>query len=698
MQSDKVVTYSLLAHIQNTGTLTKDLLDVFVPLAKRALSLMNSDGFHQGKNISEIKDYVDRLYGLDIPIPVLRQVLQRIADEFNQNDKTFFKIYYDNSFSIANYLFADFDTEIEIQKSNITKIEKAFSDFCKINGITKEDYESIFDFIEKNKLSMARYLSDARSTKQQDFTTEARFVEFTKTVPTLYSLIRNIYLGSILSSFLEYKTTDLKTDIELLLDTNFIVSLIDLNTPESTHTCQKLISIAREQKFKLSVLQDTIDETQGLLSSRADHFDHVFLQKRINPEDIFNACARRNLSKTDLLRISDNLIDSLSKFEIHLVYDTTKYRNEARFSRELESLKKVRNTSAAALHDATAIFYVREKRGNKNIKDFENVNCWFVNNSTKIGADERRSKDVQAESIKADDLLSILWLSNPAINKIVPQEEIIDVGLTALISVTLNENLPKSSIIRELDGNITKYAGEQISDKDIIRIGTRIVNRQLKEIEELNQLAKTNADEFVKRLDQEAQKQKVEEEQQQKRLEEVLSKLDKSQKWYQEARSNYEEMSKGFSLKEDAQAALSMKNTKDLEELRISLEEQKAANLRHLNADRERRRTDYVRQQVLKWRTRAWVELAIILLIFLAAVLAVMFMNGWNLSSFSKAIEEFNGTFYGVTAGAIISGILSTVFIKTLTDKYRNHSNIKAFKESLVIPEDLKPLTKLPSA
>jgi hypothetical protein len=75
----KIITYSLLAHIHNTGTLVEGLLDIFIPVVKRAISIMNRDGIHQGKSISEIKSYVDKLYELDIPLPVLKNILTKVA-------------------------------------------------------------------------------------------------------------------------------------------------------------------------------------------------------------------------------------------------------------------------------------------------------------------------------------------------------------------------------------------------------------------------------------------------------------------------------------------------------------------------------------------------------------------------------------------------------------------------------------------
>ena len=71
MNKEKAITYSLLTHIRNTGTLAKGPINIFIPLIKRTLSKMNSEGIFKGKSILEIKKASDKLYQIDFPVPVL---------------------------------------------------------------------------------------------------------------------------------------------------------------------------------------------------------------------------------------------------------------------------------------------------------------------------------------------------------------------------------------------------------------------------------------------------------------------------------------------------------------------------------------------------------------------------------------------------------------------------------------------------
>ncbi len=682
MHAQRAVTYSLLAHIRNNGTLIKGPLDVFTPLIKRVLSKMNNEGIHAGESILEIKKTAFDLYNIDFPIPVLKLILRAICSEVNTNEDTRIQIYGDGSFSIKQYTFKEFDEVVEQQKEDVKELERFFKEFCESSELKVTDTESIFKFIEKNKFTLSKYLVGNRKPNGEDFTAEAQFVDFFKRIPPIYERIKNIYLGSIISSYIEYKPEKENRDLELLLDTNFIVGLIDLNTQESTHTCRTLIDIARLNKFKLTVLIDTIEETKNLLNTKASYFDKSFLQKKVNPEDVFNACDRRALSKVDLEKISDNLEDSITNLGINVVYQTDKLKNVSKFTDEYKIFEELRTSKKSALHDAMAIHYVKQKRKNIGIKEFERVNCWFVNNSTSIMSESIFSiNGYQPETIKVDDLLNILWLSNPQIQSTVNGDDLAEIGLTSLISFTLNKNLPKAQIIKELDDNIHKYSSEGISDKDIVRVATRITNKQLKNIEELNSLAESDKDEFVKRLEQEAENQKRVEEKRIEKLEEL-----------------FVEISKKADLFDQERKLLEQKNDK-IDEIIIEKENSAHKNIllqkeliKERNNVRKIQREGFIKTKVEKWRRASWINLTISIVLFLIAFLYLLNSSDWELEKTISNIENLN-------KNLIISGIFSLVtlffnlfIINNLYGKYCNHSNIQSFKNSIEIPQDLQEI------
>lgn len=533
----RAITYSVLAHISGSAKLAKGQLDVFIPIVKKCLHHI-SDGKAEikGANISEIADQILLDWQIEIPIPVLRTILMQISKELKDNDDAnSFVLNTDGSFWIKRFVFEDFDEQIKDSERNVKELQIAYQKFCKIFNVPTSDGKDVIRFIEQHKDTLAHYLSNSDCPDKTDYSLTAKFVDYFKQVKPLYEEIRDLYLGSTISCAIGYQFDNLKNDVTLLLDTNFIISLLDLNTPESTKTCSKLLQICKKSGYSFIILPETKDEIQSLLEYKSRCFDKVVLQKNVNKEDVFCACERRGLNSADLMRISDNIDLDLAQFDIRILPNSTSLRNKAKFSKEYTTLKSYRNNDKAALHDAMAILYVREKRG-KNIKSFEKVNCWFVNNSITHDFEHDAIENIingntaeqQPEIIKADDLLNILWLSTPSIRTEVTSDEMVDIGLTTLVAHTLNKSLPKARIIRELDENIQKYKSADITDRDVYLLSVRIANNQVKNIEDLNSLAVSDIAEFNYRVKEEARKQAEIEAEQQKQLNNLFSELSKA--------------------------------------------------------------------------------------------------------------------------------------------------------------------------
>jgi hypothetical protein len=685
---DRAITYSLLAHIRSQGQLAEGPLSVFTPLIKRTLSSLNQKEIYSGKSITEIKIEADTLYKIDFPIPVLRTILTKIAHEINSDQDVRFQLFQDDSFQIKNYTFTEFEETIRIQKLEIENIERLFQEFCSGTEHKIEDV-SIFKFIESHKLTLSKYLAHRSQLISDSYPVEAQFVDYFKKIPQVYDFIRKIYLGSILVTYIEYNVQEVSVPVELLLDTNFILGLLDLNTPESTHTCTKIIEIAHVQKYRLTILADTIEEIQHLLKAKALHFNSTYLQKKIYPEDIYNACDRRQLNSADLEHIADNLPKTLNEYRINLIAETTKFKNIARFSPEYEKLKKIRNNSISALHDATAIHYVRLKRV-KRIRDFEKVNCWFLNNAVtreKYALTNGEGKDMQPETIKADDFLNILWLSSPSVKRTTNLEEIAEVGLSSMVALSISDTLPKLQVIRELDDNINKYSKDgAISDQDIIRIATRITNRQLTELDGLNKLANADKDAFVKRLNAEAAKQKEDEEKRFNRLDQVLKNFGEKSLQLDRIKGEFHERAK--SLDERLNTVTIGSESKD--RVITDLEGKQAAATKEIARLKQLQIKNYFDSEISRWRKNAWIELALWILFAIIGILWILWISEWSLAN---AIINWNKLQANVLVSyflLLVSGIFSSITMKKLYDRYHNHSNIENYKKGIEIPDNLK--------
>lgn len=679
----RAITYSLLAHIKNSGTFAEGPLDVFIPLVKNALhELFDNEASNKGENINELCVSIENRFGIDIPIPVMRNILKKTAAEVNKkNGREDITIYSDDSFIIERYVFEDYHEEIQKSKKDVALVQKMFKEFCKIYKVeTGDDENAIFKFIEQNKADISFYLTHSERGQDKGNTIAAQFVDTFKNSPEVFDLLKDMYLGSMLTSYLSYQPTEAKMEVELVLDTNFIISLLDLNTAESTKTCNTLVDVCRKMGYTFTVLHDTIEETQGLMKFKSENLCSAIIAKNINREDIYNACDRRKLTSVDLDRISDNLEKTLSEdFGFHIIPHTETWYGKVKFSKEFSYLKKIRNSEKAAFHDALAIIYVKEKRGKKVIKDFDKVNCWFINNAishdidhdvTDIETVTTNRLDGQPEIIKADDLLNILWLSNPSIG--INVCDIVDLGLNALVSYTLNCSLPKSRIIKELDENIQKYCRDySITDNDVLRLSTRIANRQIEDVQSLNELAHKDKAAFAANVKEEAEKQKViEDERTQKwetlihvfteSLETLKQNKEKQNQKYAERMSTLDNRELLLNKRE---ADLSIKESQIVEEENFSKAKLQALWEKEMKS-RADKRNQYVDDKICKWKIKARV-LGIIGLVFLVTAAAwVIYAQLTNISESPNVVERLLESKVLSILVTILMGILNLYTIQ----------------------------------
>ncbi|MFC0772413.1 hypothetical protein [Terrimonas alba] len=684
----RIIAYSLLAYINNQSSKDASYDAIFTPLVKRGLSKMCSTGQFKGDDINDIKKHIDDLYGLNMPIPVLKKILAKIASEINTLEKTVVQFFSGGSFIIKEYVFDEFEEEIEKRSEQLDKLQEFYQQFLKAEGQATGN-RSIFDFVEESKASLGKYINKKYPQDHKDNTIEARFINFIKPIEKVYNVLQSVYVGSIISTYLEYQPSEIKKNVELVLDTNFIISLLDLNTPSSKDNCNRLLEIAGKLGYKFTVLAITIKEIDQLLRTRVDYFDIAFLSKLVDPEDIYNACERRGLTKTDLDRIRSNVQSDLEKLNITIIPNTAKFESRAKNSTEYEKLKEKRNTTFAALHDATCIDYVKEKRG-KLIYQFDKVNCWFLNNSSSRRATYATA--VQPYSIKAEDLLNLLWLTSPMVKGSLSTFDFSSIGLSRLVSTTLDDSLPNASTIRSLDGNIQKYAKDNITDEDVVRVAKGIAERTISNLEELNKLAESDDKKFVETLQGIANQQKKKEEDITKLLNKLVEDVTKKTQILEVKTSKIDKE------REDHERIIREEKEKYQEVIGINSElaeqskKMKAENINLQNQIRKPLREKYIRRKVFWWRTKAFL-LVLIGPVVLALVLwYVMNLNNGDLNLTKEFIQKYTGNVIVSSMITLVSLYYSGFFIKLFSDRF-NHSAVMAYRNSLDIPDTLKQLT-----
>jgi hypothetical protein len=283
------------------------------------------------------------------------------------------------------------------------------------------------------------------------------------------------------------------TDVELLIDTNFFISLIDLNTEESYHTCKQLFDLCKKMGFRFKILNTTVEQIKVLLNNRISDFaDRDFIGS-VKTADVFNACIRQKIDKTQLERIKDNVFDKLQELGIFVIQDANikPIIDNAKKGQTYKDLKQKRNYELSALNDAIAEEYVKTKRGTK-IQEFADVKCWFLHNSFHSHYFSQNQKVSKRYSLGANELLVLLWMSNPSQMNTIQDKVIAQSTLSSYVTKYRRHKMPSTDILKIIKNRADQALERgQITEKDIYNTCLRmtegeITNDDVKDIENLS--------------------------------------------------------------------------------------------------------------------------------------------------------------------------------------------------------------------
>lgn len=459
VNEDLLATYSLLSFIRDNSKTDqrKSLIYVFVPLVKEGLSRVvakHGEKRFMGKDYTEIKDQISEAFKITVPIPVLESILPIISQESND----LFQLNTDHSFVINPNMADSIMIEHARQKERINELRDNYWRFCEGEGVNA-DFEGLVQFVQnqKNRLFDSDY---SLRIEDQNYHISKYVNLLIKRRNSYFQTLCDLYLGGIISSYLKFKVNSRIVDTELLIDTNFYISLINLNTEESYDTCNHLFELTVGMGFRYKILETTISQIRVLLNNRISNFGNKDVFSAIDQADILAACDRRKMSVSDLQAYKDGLQEDLTKRGITTIYNTNIPRlvEKAKKSKDFKVLERLRGSQNGALNDLLAQEYVEYKRSNEAIGEFNDVNCWFLTNSYSINKTELDQPIWKRHYINASDLLVLLWYSNPAQ----------DIGVESTVLA-----------VTSLSANVLKYrTGKHPSEKVIKELAAKIATLQ----------------------------------------------------------------------------------------------------------------------------------------------------------------------------------------------------------------------------
>ncbi|MCL2042611.1 MAG: hypothetical protein FWG89_00575 [Treponema sp.] len=480
---DKVVTYAFLSVIKEKSGNITSLLSIFEELIEGLLSTWISKKI-KGGNISDLQKDFKLTYSIDIPIPTIKTIINNII----QKNNTLITKYEDDSFTINESPEVNFELILKKEQDIIEAFYELYNRYLQISGLKLDDYDLLL-FFEQNKRYIISCLTATVSTQiiEEKYQVQAKFIKRLLHHNKYKELIYKIFLGSIISSYIELEIDDsTKHSKILLLDTSFVVSLLDLDSEESYENCKMLVEIANQLRYKVEIMPYTIDETKALLNRIASKLNSVTLFQSLNKDSIFYGCSRRNINASGLMFIVNKFEEMLRENYGILITDemiNNSMISEARQSDLYKQQLDRKHNPGGALHDATILYYTRKLRKGTPIS-FNDVNVWFVTNKPSIKDIFNISYHNCPLSIRAEELLHIMWLSHPSYSA----DNYIKTTISRLLSTTLNV-VPDEKMLKALDKKIQVINDYPISAKDCIQIAETIGsidNQKLKLLLEKN--------------------------------------------------------------------------------------------------------------------------------------------------------------------------------------------------------------------
>ena len=177
------------------------------------------------------------------------------------------------------------------EQDSIETLKNDFNLYCLENGF-KGNFEELKTFILSSQIDL--FANTQSGFIDVDYYIP-KYIDERLNNPSIFKIMSNIYLGGIIVSYLEQNITKQVTNAELLLDTNFIISLIDLNTEDAYQTCNQLFTLCTKLGYRFTILNRTIDQIRILLSNRINDFANKDYIGSIRVADIFNACIQPRL-------------------------------------------------------------------------------------------------------------------------------------------------------------------------------------------------------------------------------------------------------------------------------------------------------------------------------------------------------------------------------------------------------------------
>jgi len=468
--ANQIYTYSLIRAYYDAG---EDYIDSFWPFIVCVLSKDHKF------SIDTIQKKISDKYSLIVPIHTLKVILTRAkrADYLIQAQQQIFLtqkgVEYQQNLEIPR------DVERRIN-SFVGECKQYLEERHKLQ-ITSEDLnDRIESFLKTNSQLVEEYFSQ----QSTDFIVQDQFNgidEIDKAIldffiyvenqkPESYNTLRDLITGSIISIVLSSedisKITKKNNNLTIYLDTNIVLSILDLDIEEFCKPAQELYKILIDDRtIQLKIFDFTLKEVVSVLQNYIPNINNYISGVKVR--SLYSKLKSKGWTRADLREYLVNIEAYLAEKKIRIeptkidldifTLDNPDYRLKIKQYKPEQGL-------LAQSHDLAAIKLIKDLRPSLMHK-LENAKALFITSDKKLATYNfiewgHKISGTIAEVFPDSVMTNILWLKNPQSLETISVETLISMHSKSGI-IDNNIWCRFMSIVKELRNN------ENINDKDI---------------------------------------------------------------------------------------------------------------------------------------------------------------------------------------------------------------------------------------
>ena len=360
--------------------------DVYFPIIKYEIvnQYYTQSNIEKYYNLEELQGFIDKDFGIKIPLIVLKQAVRAIGNGVNgielsvyENGKQFrIKKAWDISINVS------IDDKSQIISTKFVQLEHIFQRYLEVEGLSCD--KTFLDFYSDHTEEIFKYIEEAVDVPiiNQEYVNLAHFLSWlNENEPELYHIANDIFWGSIIAGFLKRSAADINIKpidrVDYYLDSALVLAILDLDNSDNVAYGQELLDIIKASGNTPKVHSLTIREISSILTS-------VENSQGPKPNSaIEGAYYRRELTPSKILSIKNNLVTLVEGKGIIIHSESIRSLDEIEIEyknkktvKDLREYRGYGNDNIRDIHDIYLRDFILQKRG--KAVSIEKINSYFV--------------------------------------------------------------------------------------------------------------------------------------------------------------------------------------------------------------------------------------------------------------------------------------------------------------------------------